>query len=143
MPARRDPSDADKVMHIVATYGLGLPPAALASIRKQCIDFTCVDSHLILEERAAMCLTRYLYPAVLSELGAASAPAARSELLVAWSKFAQQAMYRSDLGLINMAQFDGEILPLIDEVERRMDAALAAAEGSSPHSEGSAGGNPR
>jgi hypothetical protein len=39
-------------------------------------------------------------------------------LLAAWSKFTQQVMYRADLGLINMALFNHEILPLIDGVER-------------------------
>jgi hypothetical protein len=61
MSARDVTNDADRIIHIVGTYGLGLPAPTLASIRQQVFDFARLDEHLLVEERAAMCLARHLF----------------------------------------------------------------------------------
>jgi len=120
-------SRADKVIYIVGTYRLPLRQEVLDSFRRRIKRARPCDAHLLFEEQAAMLLVRYLYPTVLAELRAAADARAVDAVLGTWLKFAQQAMYRSDLGLINMCLFDDEILPLIDDVERIVREKFPAA----------------
>lgn len=143
MPARDVTNDADRIIHIVGTYGLGLPAPTLASIRQQVFDFARLDEHLLVEERAAMCLARHLYPAVVAQLRGKTTPSARDDMVAVWSTFAQQAMYRSDLGLVNMALFDDKILPLVDEVKRLIEERAAGPAPSPAVRERCALGEPR
>lgn len=133
MSASGDASDCDKMMRVVAAYGIALQPQVLASIGRQSAHYVDVDHRLIVEERAAVCLLRHLYPAIIAELRAETCSPARDELVAAWSKFAQQALYRSDVGLINMALFDSQILPRILEVERLVEESSPAAKCSTRH----------
>ena len=127
MPTGKAMSRADRVLYIVGTYGLPLPPELLVSFRRRIRRAKPCDVQLLFEEQAAMLLARHLYPRVIAALGAPADARAVEAILGAWSKFAQQAMYRSDLGLINMCLFDHEILPLIDNVERMVREKFPAA----------------
>jgi len=121
VPATKRMNFADKVMHIIGTYGLPLQPEMLASFRRHIQDRTPGNRNRLAEEEAAIFLAHRLYAMVIAELRAGIDSRTISTILDAWSKFAQQSMYRSDLGLINMVLFDHEILPLIDDVERILE----------------------
>ena len=118
MLATKPMNFADKVMHIIATYGLPLQPETLESFRQLVEETDMKNRNRLAEEEAAIFLARRLYAMVIAELRSGIDIRARNAVLVSWSKFTQQSMYRSDLGLINMVLFDHEILPLIDDVER-------------------------
>ena len=118
MPATKCMNFADRVMHIIATYGLPLQPDTLESFRRLVKETDIKNRNRLAEEEAAIFLARRLYAMVIAELRSGIDIRARNAVLVSWSKFTQQSMYRSDLGLINMVLFDHEILPLIDDVER-------------------------
>ena len=127
MPVRKAMNHTDKVMHIIATYRLPLQPRMLESFRRDIQDSAPADRNRLAEEEAAIFLARRLYPMVLAELRSGIDSRA---ILDTWSKFTQQSMYRSDLGLINMVLFNHEILSLIDDVERIVQAQVAAGESS-------------
>ena len=118
MLATKPMNFADKVMHIIATYGLPLQPETLESFQRLVEETDMKNRNRLAEEEAAIFLARRLYAMVTAELRSGIDIRARNAVLVSWSKFTQQSMYRSDLGLINMVLFDHEILPLIDDVER-------------------------
>lgn len=118
MPATKRMNFADKVVHIIATYGLPLQPDTLESFRRLVNDTDMKNRNRLAEEEAAIFLAHRLYAMVIAELRSGIDIRATNAILDSWSKFTQQSMYRSDLGLINMVFFDHEILPLIDDVER-------------------------
>jgi hypothetical protein len=139
MSASKAMSYADKVVHIIDTYGLPLPCAPLEAVRRSVRDATPSGRHRLAEEEAAIFLARHLHAMVMSELGSGIDSRAISAILDAWSKFAQQVMYRADLGLINRVLYNCEILPFIDDVEQILceeiyDADTARAESSPPAS---------
>ena len=109
---------ADKAAHIIGTYGLPLQPELLDSLRQQLRDSNPNGRERLAEEEAAVFLARALHTRVIAALRSGMDAGG---LLAAWSKFTQQVMYRTDLGLINMALFNHEILPLIDGVERILE----------------------
>lgn len=111
-------SYADKVVHIIDTYGLPLPSEVLRSLRQEARDSNLNGGDRLAEEEAAIFLARNLQAMVTAELRLGIDSGAMGGILDAWSKFAQQAMYRADLGLINTVLYTYEILPLIDDVER-------------------------
>ncbi len=121
---------ADKVVHIIGTYRLPLQSQVLESFRCDMRDSTPRDRNRIAEEGAAIFLARRLYPMVMAELRSGIDCRATGGILDAWSKFTQQAMYRSDLGLINLVLFNDEILPLIDDVERILREEFPTGQGS-------------
>jgi hypothetical protein len=127
MPVRKVMNYANKVMHIITTYGLPLPPRMLESFRRDIRISARADRKRLVEEEAAIFLARRLYPMVLAELRSGIESRA---ILDTWSKFTQQSMYRSDIGLINMVLFNHEILPLIDDVERIVQENVAAGDSS-------------
>ena len=131
MPATKRMNFADKVMHIIGTYGLRLQPEILESLRRHTQDTTAKSCNRLAEEEAAIALAHRLHAMVVAELPSGIDSPAMERVLVSWSKFTQQSMYRSDLGLINMVLFDHEILPLIDDVERILEQESPAG-GSSP-----------
>lgn len=118
MLARKATRFADKAAHIMGTYGLPLQPELLDSLQRELRDSNPDGRHRLAEEEAAIFLARALHAMVIAALR--SGPDAGG-LLAAWSKFTQQVMYRADLGLINMALLNNEILPLIDGVERILE----------------------
>ena len=118
MPAGNAMSYIDKVVHIIGTYGLRLPSEMMESLHDGVRNANPGGQHRLAEEEAAAFLARFLHAVVTTELRSGIEPRAMGAILGAWSKFAQQAMYRADLGLINMALYTYEILPLIDDVER-------------------------
>ncbi len=109
---------ADKAAHIIGTYGLPLQPELLDSLRQQLRDSNPNGRERLAEEEAAVFLARALHTRVIAALRSGMDAGG---LLAAWSKFTQQVMYRTDLGLINMALFTDTILPLIDGVERILE----------------------
>ena len=127
MPVSKAMPYADKVMHIVGTYGLPLQPEMLESFHLYMQDSAPGERDRLVEEEAAIFLARRLYPMVLAELRSGIESRA---ILDTWSKFTQQSMYRSDIGLINMVLFNHEILPLIDDVERIVQENVAAGDSS-------------
>jgi hypothetical protein len=130
MPASKAKNHAEKVIHIIGTYGLPLQPDVLESFRKSLSGSTQKSCHLLSEEEAAMVLARHLYPKVTAALRSGNDSPVVDAILDAWARFAQQAMYRSDLGLIHMALFNEEILPLIDDVERTFREKILIGENS-------------
>ncbi len=109
----------DKVVRIIRTYGdLPLGAEALTSFRQDTPEAHWDGHGRLPEDEAAVFLARYLHAMVVAELGSGIDSSTVSRVLGAWSKFAQQAMYRADLGLINLVLFNDEILPHINEVER-------------------------
>lgn len=130
MPVRKSMSYADKVMHIITTYRLPLQPRMLESFRRDIQDSAPAGRDRLAEEEAAIFLARRLHAMVIAELRADSDSRAISAILDSWSKFTQQSMYRSDLGLINMVLFNHEILPLIDDVDRIVQEEIATGEPS-------------
>ena len=126
MPVRKSMSYADKVMHIITTYRLPLQPRMLESLRRDIQDSAPAGRNRLAEEEAAIFLARRLHAMVIAELRADTDFRAISAILDSWSKFTQQSMYRSDLGLINRVLFNHEILPLIDDVERTVEENVAA-----------------
>ena len=121
MPAPKSMNFADKVMHIIGTYGLRLQPAILELLRRDIKDTAARSRKRLAEEEAAILLAHRLHAMVVAELRSGSDARAIESILGSWRKFTQQSMYRSDLGLINMVLFDHEILPLIDEVEQILE----------------------
>ena len=125
MPAPKATRFADKATHIIGTYGLPLPRELLDSLRRELRDSNPGGPHRLAEEEAAVFLARALHPRVIAAL---SAGIDATGLRAAWSKFTQQVMYRADLGLINVALFNNEILPLIDGLERILEEHVASRE---------------
>ncbi len=115
MPAPGATEFADKASQIIGTYGLPLPCELLDSLRQELRDSRPDGRCRLAEEKAAVFLARALHARLIAALPVAMDSGG---LLAAWSKFTQQVMYRTDLGLINRALFNHEILPLIDGVER-------------------------
>lgn len=120
MPTSKATSHADKVIHIIGTYGLSLQSGVRESFRQLLCVSTHRVAHLLSEEEAAMLLADHLYPALIAGLRSGVDASAIDDMLEVWLRFAQQAIYRSNLGLISMALFDDEILPLIDDVDRAL-----------------------
>ena len=119
MPSTDHSNYADRVMHIIRTYGdLPLAPGVLKSFRCDALEAHGHEHARLPEDEAALFLTRCLHAMVVTELRSAKNSASAERALGAWSRFVQQAMYRADLGLINLVLFNHEILPRIDEVER-------------------------
>jgi len=112
---------ADKVMHIIGTYGLRLQPGMLELLRRDIKDSDARNARRLAEEEAAILLAHRLHAMVVAELRSGIDARAIESILGSWQKFSQQSMYRSDLGLINMVLFDHEILRLIDEVEQILE----------------------
>jgi hypothetical protein len=109
---------AHKAAHIIGTYGLPLPQELLDALRLELRDSRSGDRCRLAEEEAGVFLARALHARVIAALPSG---VDAGGLLAAWAKFTQQAMYRTDLGLINMVLFNHEILPLIDDVERILE----------------------
>ena len=130
MSATKCMNFADKVMHIIGTYGLPLQPEIRESLRRHIKDTRPEHRNRLAEEEAAIILARRLHAMVIAELRSGIDSRSMDGILRSWSKFTQQSMYRSDLGLINMVLFDHEILPLIDDVERILEEE-SPADGSS------------
>jgi hypothetical protein len=128
MPATKSMNFADKVMHIITTYGLPLQPDTLETFRRLVHAADMNNRNRLAEEEAAIFLARRLYAMVVAELRSGTDTRAANVILDSWSKFSQQSMYRSDLGLINMILFDHEILPLIDDVERILQEKSSAGD---------------
>lgn len=126
MPAIDSVSHIEEVVHIIDTYALPMPAAALDSMRRQVRESNPSGGERLAEEEAALFLTRHLHAAVIHELRSGLDSSAMGGILDAWSKFAQQAMYRADLGLINAVLYRYEILPLIDDVERLLREGITA-----------------
>ncbi len=127
MPTRKASDYADKVVKIVRTYGdLHLQPGVLKSFQQDTLEAHGDGYGRFPEDEAAEFLARYLHAMVVTELRAGVDSPSVGPLLDAWSKFAQQAMYRADLGLINLVLFKHEILPRIDQVERIAREGLLA-----------------
>ena len=97
---------------------------ALEAMRERAREASGSAHELLAEEEAAIFLARHLHAAVKAALRDWSDAGAMGGILAPWWKFAQQAMYRADLGLINRVLYTHEILPLIDDVERRVRDAL-------------------
>jgi hypothetical protein len=133
MPASNVMSYTDKVIHVIGTYGLPVRPEVIESIRQSMDDAAQHNGNLLLQEQAAMTLVGHLYPMVIAALRSGNDARGGDEILDAWSKFTQQAMYRSDLGLINLTLFNEEILPLIDDVERVFRDHVLNREDPQPH----------
>ena len=109
----------DKVVRIIRTYGdLPLGAEALTAFRQDTLEAHWDGHGRLPEDEAAVFLARYLQAMVVAGIGSGIDSPSVSRVLGAWSNFAQQAMYRADLGLINLVLFNDEILPRIDEVER-------------------------
>jgi hypothetical protein len=136
MPASEALNDTDKVIHIIGTYDLSMSPEMLESIRRSVGDSTRGNGDQLSEERAAVVLARYLYALVIAELHSGNDAGTSDGILDVWARFTQQAMYRSDLGLIKMALFDEEILPLIDEAERIFREQVLNRKEPRPHMRG-------
>lgn len=128
MSSSQSSRHAKKVVHIIDTYGLPLPSAALQTLRSDLIEMNPSGRERLAEEDAAMYLADRLYAMVSTELHAGGEPGEAGTALRAWMKFTQQAMYRADLGLINLVLFKAEILPLIDDVERTLQEDTPAAD---------------
>ena len=126
MPATDSVSHIEEAVHIIDTYALPMPAAALDSMRRQGRESNLSAGERLAEEEAALFLARHLHAAVTNELRSGLDSSAMGGILDAWSKFAQQAMYRADLGLINTVLYRYQILPLIDDVERLLREGLAA-----------------
>jgi hypothetical protein len=124
--------DTDKVVHIMGTYGLPLQPEVLDTLREDMRASKLGRHNRLAEEDAAIYLARSLHAMVMADQCACVGTSTIDGIHDAWAKFTQQAMYRADLGLINMVLFDHEILPLIDDVERILPPDLAAPELSPP-----------
>ena len=125
MLARKATRFADKAAHIIGTYGLPLQPELQDSLQRELRDSNPDGRHRLAEEEAAIFLARALHAMVIAALRSGIDAGG---LLAAWSKFTQQVMYRADLGLINMALLNNEILPLIDGVERILGEKSPSAE---------------
>ena len=125
MPAPKTTGFADKAAHIIGTYGLPLPCESLDALARELRDSNPGGRHRLAEEEAAVFLARALHARVIAALRSGIDAGG---LLAAWSKFTQQVMYRADLGLINMALFNNEILPLIDGVERILEEQAPSGE---------------
>ncbi len=125
MPAPKPTRFAHKAAHIIGTYGLPLQPELLDSLRRELRDSNPNGGNRLAEEEAAIFLARALHAKVIAVLGSRTDAGG---LLAGWSKFTQQVMYRADLGLINMALLNNEILPLIDGVERILEEQAPGAE---------------
>lgn len=140
MPATKAMSHIDKVVHIIDTYALPLRSQALDSMRQEVRDSNPSGRERLAEEEAAVFLAHHLHAAVTAELRSGLDSRAVGGILDAWSKFTQQAMYRADLGLVNMVLYTYEILPLIDDVERLLREEISDGEisqtGSSRHASG-------
>ena len=128
MPARKATRFADKAAHIIGTYGLPLPSEILDSLRRALRDSNPNGGNRLAEEEAAIFLARSLHAMAIAALRSDIDACAAGGILAAWSRFTQQVMYRADLGLVNMALFDNEILPLIDGVERILREKPASGE---------------
>jgi hypothetical protein len=124
-------SYADKVAHIMGTYGLPLQPEVLDTLREDMRASKPGRHNRLAEEDAAIYLARSLHAMVMADLCACVGTSVIDGIHDAWARFTQQAMYRTDLGLINMVLFDHEILPLIDDVERILPADAPSAKLSS------------
>jgi hypothetical protein len=118
MSANRSTSYADKVVHIIDTYALPMDAQALEAMRERVRKASANARELLAEEEAAIFLARHLHTGVKAALRDCSDVGTIGGVLAPWWKFAQQAMYRADLGLINRVLYTHEILPLIDDVER-------------------------
>ena len=125
MLARKATRFADKAAHIIGTYGLPLPSEILDSLRRALRDSNPNGGNRLAEEEAAIFLARSLHAMAIAALRSGIDAGG---ILAAWSRFTQQVMYRADLGLVNMALFDNEILPLIDGVERILREKPASGE---------------
>ena len=88
MPATRSINFADKVMHIIGTYGLPLQPEMLASFRRHIQDRTPGNRNRLAEEEAAIFLAHRLYAMVIAELRSGIDSRAIRSVLDSWSKFA-------------------------------------------------------
>ncbi len=130
MPAPKSMNFADKVMHIIGTYGLRLQPGILELLRRDIKDTAAQSRKRLAEEEAAILLAHRLHAMVVAELRSGIDARAIESILGSWRKFSQQSMYRSDLGLINMVLFDHEVLPLIDEVEQILEEESPARNAS-------------
>ena len=130
MPAPNSMNFADKVMHIIGTYGLQLQPGLLEILRRDIKDTAARSRNRLAEEEAAILLANRLHAMVVAELRSRIDARAVESILGSWQKFSQQSMYRSDLGLINRVLFDHEILPLIDEVEQILEEESPARNSS-------------
>ena len=95
------------------------------ALRQELRDSDPNGRHRLAEEEAAVFLAHALHAKVVAALRSGLDAGG---LLAAWSKFAQQVMYRADLGLINMALLNNEILPLIDGVERILEEQVPSRE---------------
>lgn len=118
--ARQAKSHADKVAHIMGTYGLPLDPEVLDRLRGDMRASSPTGLGRLAEEEAAVYLARRLHAMVMADLCSGVGTGAIEGAREAWTKFTQQVMYRADLGLVSMVLYDHEILPLIDEVERML-----------------------
>ena len=115
MPAPKATRFADKAAHIIGTYGLPLPSELLDALRRELRASNPNGRNRLAEEEAAVFLARALHAKAIAALGSGIDAGG---ILAVWPRFTQQVMFRADLGLINMALFNDEILPLIDGVER-------------------------
>ena len=118
MSVTKFPSYADKVAHIMGTYGLPLHFEVLDTLCDDMRASKLGRHNRLAEEDAAIYLARSLHAMVMADLCACVGTSTIDGIQDAWAKFIQQAMYRADLGLINMVLFDHEILPLIDDLDR-------------------------
>jgi hypothetical protein len=118
MTVDRASNYADKVVHVIDTYGLPMDARALGAIYERVRESNLNDDELLAEEAAAIFLARHLHIAVRDALRGGANPTAMGGVLDTWRRFVQQVMYRADIGLINRVLYTYEILPLIDEMER-------------------------
>lgn len=118
MTAIRAGNYADKVVHVIDTYGLPMDARALGAMYERVRESSLNDSELLAEEAAAIILARHLHAVVQGALRGCADPTAIGGVLDTWWKFVQQVMYRADIGLINRVLYTYEILPLIDDMER-------------------------
>ncbi len=125
MPAGKATRFADKAAHIIRTYGLPLQSELLDSLRRELCDSNPNGRHRLAEEEVAIFLARALHTMAIAALRSGIDAGG---ILAAWSRFTQQVMYRADLGLINMALLNNEILPLIDGVERILEEQAPSGE---------------
>jgi len=124
----RSSQHADKVVHIIDTYGLPLPCATLQGLRRDLIEMNPSGRERFAEEDAALYLADRLHAMASAELHACGEPGEIGAALRAWMKFTRQVMYRTDLGLVNLVLFKAEILPLIDDMERLLQENTPAAD---------------
>ena len=119
MPTTNLSDYSDRVMHIIRSYGdLPLAAGVLKSFQRDTLEAHGDEQRRLPEDEAALFLARYLHARAVTELRSGMDSGSAGQVLRAWSNFAQQAMYRADLGLLNLVLFNHEIVPRIDEVER-------------------------